>query len=70
MGLLQQINPWIVLVGVVLLVPVAHRFPVFWQLVVGATVSALSLGVLVLPWAWFGPDPPPATSGWRWSWRW
>ncbi len=57
MGLLQQINPWIVLVGVVLLVPVAHRFHVFWQLVFGATVSALSLAVLVLPWAWFGADP-------------
>ncbi|MBN1334966.1 MAG: MFS transporter [Deltaproteobacteria bacterium] len=57
MGLLQTINPWIVLVGVVLMVPLANRFHVFWQLVVGASVSALSLGVLVLPWAWFGPDP-------------
>jgi dipeptide/tripeptide permease len=57
MGLLQTINPWIVLIGVVLMVPLANRFRVFWQLVVGAAVSALSLAVLVLPWAWFGADP-------------
>jgi len=57
MGFLQSINPTIIIVGVVLTIPIAHRFNVFKVLVSGATIAAFSLFVLVLPWSWFGPDP-------------
>lgn len=57
MGFLQSINPTIIIFGIVLTIPLAHRFKVFNVLVMGATVAALSLFILVLPWSWFGPDP-------------
>jgi MFS family permease len=56
MGLLQSINPFCIIVGLVLFIPIAHRFHVFKMLVVGATISAVSIAVLVLPWGLFGQD--------------
>jgi len=56
MGLLQSINPFCIIVGLVLFIPIAHRFHVFKMLMVGAIISALSIAVLVLPWGLFGQD--------------
>jgi len=53
-GLLQAINPILILVGLILFIPIANRFNVFKMLVTGAFISAGSLLVMALPWEWFG----------------
>ena len=57
-GMLQTINPILVIAGLILMIPITGRFNVLKMLVGGAAISALSLLVLVLPWAWFGADVP------------
>lgn len=54
-GLLQAINPVLIVGGLILFIPIANRFNVFKMLISGAFISAASLLVLVLPWEWFGP---------------
>lgn len=54
-GLLQAINPVLIVGGLILFIPIANRFNVFKMLVTGAFISAASLLVLMLPWQWFGP---------------
>lgn len=54
-GLLQAINPVLIVGGLILFIPIANRFNVFKMLITGAFISAASLLVLVLPWQWFGP---------------
>lgn len=54
-GLLQAINPILIVIGLILFIPIANRFNVFKMLVSGAFISALSLGIMALPWNWFGP---------------
>lgn len=54
-GLLQAINPVLIVGGLILFIPIANRFNVFKMLISGAFISAASLLVLVLPWQWFGP---------------
>ena len=48
-GTLQAVNPILVIVGLILLIPVLHRFNVYKMLVYGAMISALSLFVLAIP---------------------
>jgi hypothetical protein len=55
-GLLQAINPILIVVGLILFIPIANRFNVFKMLIVGAFISASSLLVLAMPWSWFGPS--------------
>ncbi|MFH1469997.1 MAG: MFS transporter [Pseudomonadota bacterium] len=55
-GWLQTINPILVIIGLVLMIPITGRFNVLKMLVFGATISALSMLVLVMPWSWFGGD--------------
>lgn len=55
-GLLNQINPFLIVAGLILFIPIANRWSVFRMLTVGAIVSAVSLFVLVLPWNLFSPD--------------
>ncbi len=55
-GLLNQINPFLIVAGLILFIPLANRWSVFRMLTVGAIVSALSLFVLVLPWNVFSDD--------------
>ncbi len=55
-GLLNQINPFLIVAGLILFIPIANRWSVFRMLTVGAIVSALSLFVLVLPWQMFSDD--------------
>ncbi len=54
-GLLQAINPILIVVGLILFIPIANRFNVFKMLVTGAFISSCSLLVLAMPWQWFGP---------------
>ena len=48
-GTLQTINPVLVIVGLIVLIPVLHRFNVYKMLVYGAMISAMSLFVLAVP---------------------
>ena len=56
MGLLQAINPILIVVGIILFIPFSNRFNVFSMLIFGAMISASSLLVMVLPWQFFGND--------------
>lgn len=48
-GTLTTVNPILVIIGLILLIPVLHRFNVYKMLVYGAMVSAMSLFVLAVP---------------------
>jgi len=48
-GLLESINPFLVIIGLILLIPILNRFSVYKMLVYGAMISALSLFVMALP---------------------
>ncbi len=50
-GLLQGINPFLVMIGTVILIPLVGRFKVYSMLTYGALVSASSLFILAIP-AW------------------
>lgn len=54
MGFLQAINPTCVVIGLIIMIPIANKFNVFKMLVFGAFFSSLSLLVLVMPYEWFG----------------
>jgi hypothetical protein len=56
MGLLQAINPILIVVGIILFIPFSGRFKVFNMLIFGALISSCSLLVMVLPWQLFGSD--------------
>jgi proton-dependent oligopeptide transporter, POT family len=53
LGFANSINPLIIVVGLILLIPVINRFSVFKLIVWGMSISALSLVVMVLPIRWF-----------------
>ncbi len=53
-GTLQAINPILVIIGLLLLIPILGRFTVYGMLTYGAIVSSLSLFVLAIPVV--GPD--------------
>jgi POT family proton-dependent oligopeptide transporter len=55
-GLLQAINPILIVVGIILFIPYSNRFNVFSMLIFGAIISACSLLVMVLPWQFFGDN--------------
>jgi POT family proton-dependent oligopeptide transporter len=48
-GLLESLNPALVIVGLILLIPILNRFSVYKMLVYGAMVSAISLFVMAVP---------------------
>jgi dipeptide/tripeptide permease len=56
MGLLQAINPVLIVIGIILFIPFSNRFSVFSMLTFGAMISACSMIFMVLPWEWFGAD--------------
>jgi len=56
MGFLQALNPILIVVGLILMIPLSNKFNVFKMLVFGAFVSAFSLLFLVVPWELFGDD--------------
>jgi len=53
-GVLNMINPFGIIVGLILFIPLANKFKVFNLLVFGAMVSALSLIPMALPWQVYG----------------
>ncbi len=48
-GTLQAINPILVIIGLIVLIPVLNRFSVYKMLTYGGMISALSLFVLAIP---------------------
>jgi MFS family permease len=48
-GTLQAINPILVIVGLIVLIPILHRYSVYKMLTFGGMISALSLFVLAVP---------------------
>ena len=55
MGLLQTINPILIVSGLILVIPIANKFNVFKMLVFGATISSFALLFLVLPYQTWAP---------------
>jgi MFS family permease len=53
-GVLNMINPFGIIAGLILFIPLANKFKVFNLLVFGAMVSALSLFPMALPWQIYG----------------
>ncbi|MBK9129298.1 MAG: MFS transporter [Phycisphaerales bacterium] len=49
MGTLQAINPILIIFGLIVLIPILHRFNVYKMLVYGAMISALSLFIMAIP---------------------
>ena len=56
MGFLQALNPMMIVVGLVIMIPFSNKFNVFKMLVFGAFISAMSLLFMVVPWELFGSD--------------
>lgn len=56
MGLFQAINPILITVGLILLIPLANKFNIYKMLVFGGIISSVSLFALVLPWRSVNPD--------------
>lgn len=52
-GLLNTINPIIITIGLILMIPILGRFRVFDLIVVGTTISAISVFTLLIPGKWF-----------------
>jgi dipeptide/tripeptide permease len=52
-GLMNTINPTIIVIGLILFIPVIMRFSVFRLIIVGTMVSALSVFMLVIPGKFF-----------------
>jgi len=55
-GLLTTINPMVIIIGLLLLVPVINKFSTFKMLTFGALVSGLSFLPLSVPWYWVSDD--------------
>ncbi|MGK5087445.1 MFS transporter [Bdellovibrionota bacterium FG-2] len=53
LGLANSINPFIIIVGLILLIPIINKFDTFKLIVVGMAVSASSLIFMALPIQWF-----------------
>ncbi len=68
-GLLNSINPTIIVIGLILAIPILNKFSVFKLIMIGTTVSALSMFALVIPAqtaiAVFGDLPTYFINGWN-----
>lgn len=53
-GTLNAINPIGIVIGLILFIPFANKFPVFKMLVYGAMISSLALLPMALPWTIYG----------------
>jgi MFS family permease len=61
-GLLTSINPFLVIIGLILLIPILNKFSVYKMLTYGAIVSGFSLFILAIP--------PVMSSDWASWWPW
>jgi len=48
-GALQALNPILVIIGLILFIPLLHRFKLYNMLIFGALITALSMFFLILP---------------------
>ncbi len=55
-GTLNAINPFLIVIGLILFIPIANKFNLFKMLTRGALVSAASLFFLVVPWQIYSSD--------------
>ena len=55
-GTLNAINPIGIVIGLILIIPIANKLNVFSMLVYGAMVSSFALFPLALPWQWYSAD--------------
>jgi len=53
-GTLNAINPIGIVIGLVLVIPLANKFKVYSMLVYGALISALALIPMAIPWEYYG----------------
>lgn len=56
MGTLQAINPFLIVIGLILFIPLANKFNIFKMLVYGSMISAVSLFPLAMSWQLFSAD--------------
>ena len=57
LGLANSINPFVIVVGLIVLIPVINRFPTVKLIIVGMAISAASLVVMALPLEWIMKVP-------------
>lgn len=55
-GLLTSINPFVIVIGLLLLVPIINRYKTFSMLLTGAFIAALSFAPMCVPWQWVSSD--------------
>lgn len=55
-GMLNMINPILIVAGLILFIPIANKFNIFKMLTYGAIISSLSLFALLIPWRMLGSD--------------
>lgn len=53
LGFANSINPLIIVVGLIVLIPIINKYSTFKLIVVGMTISALSLLFMVVPVQWY-----------------
>ena len=59
-GTLNAINPIGIVIGLILIIPIANKFKVYNMLVYGAMISAFALLPMALPWTIYGLEIGPA----------
>jgi proton-dependent oligopeptide transporter, POT family len=55
-GLLNGINPFIIIIGLLLLVPIINRYKTFNMLTYGCFTASISLLPMVTPWYWWASN--------------
>lgn len=55
-GTLNAINPIGIVIGLILFIPLAGRYPTFKMLVYGAIVSSMALFPMAVPWTFYGME--------------
>ncbi len=55
-GTLNAINPIGIVIGLVIFIPFANRFPIYRMLVYGAMISSIALVPMAVPWTAYGMD--------------
>ena len=55
-GTLNAINPFGIVIGLILFIPLANRFETFKMLVYGAMISSIALFPMAVPWTFYGME--------------
>jgi hypothetical protein len=62
---LQAVNPFLIVIGLILFIPLANKFNIFKMLVYGSMVSAVSLFPLALSCSCSRLTSPRRITSWR-----